>query len=53
MVFQRKHEISPGIRSLSIDDDLILYMLVGQDVEITRVISGYRDLSTLFSDSDF
>ncbi|MBW4646766.1 MAG: type II toxin-antitoxin system RelE/ParE family toxin [Goleter apudmare HA4340-LM2] len=45
-------EILPGIRSLSIDNYLILYVLIGQDVEIFRVVSGYRDLTALFYDSD-
>lgn len=49
---RKRDEILPGIRSLSIDNYLILYMPVGQDVEIFRVISGYRDLSALFDNSD-
>jgi toxin ParE1/3/4 len=49
---RKRDEILFGIRSLSLDSYLILYMPIGQDVEIFRVISGYRDLSTLFSDSD-
>lgn len=48
---RQRNEILPGIRSLSIDNYLILYMPIGQDVEIFRVISGYRDLSELFNDS--
>ncbi len=49
---RQRNEILPGIRSISIDNYLILYMPIGQDVEIFRVISGYRNLSALFSDSD-
>jgi toxin ParE1/3/4 len=49
---RQRDEILHGIRSLSIDNYLILYMPIGQDVEIFRVISGYRDLSALFRDSD-
>ncbi|MGF1676184.1 MAG: type II toxin-antitoxin system RelE/ParE family toxin [Rivularia sp. (in: cyanobacteria)] len=49
---RQRDEILPGIRSLSVDSYLILYMPIGQDVEIFRVISGYRDLTALFSDSD-
>jgi ParE toxin of type II toxin-antitoxin system, parDE len=48
---RKRDEILPGIRSLSVDSYLILYMPIGQDVEIFRVISGYRDLTALFSDS--
>jgi toxin ParE1/3/4 len=49
---RQRDEILPGIRSLSIENYLILYMPTGQDVEIFRVISGYRDLPALFQDSD-
>ncbi|QKQ73792.1 type II toxin-antitoxin system RelE/ParE family toxin [Nostoc sp. TCL240-02] len=47
-----RDEILPGIRSLSIENYLILYMPIGQDVEIFRVVSGYRDIKALFDDSD-
>jgi toxin ParE1/3/4 len=49
---RKRDEILPGIRSFSVDSYLILYVPIGQDVEIFRVISGYRDLTALFSDSD-
>ncbi|MBC1237455.1 plasmid stabilization protein [Nostoc linckia z18] len=49
---RQRDEILPGIRSLSIDNYLILYMAIGQDVEIFRVVSGYRDIKALFHDSD-
>ncbi|PAX58311.1 type II toxin-antitoxin system RelE/ParE family toxin [Brunnivagina elsteri] len=49
---RQRDEILPGIRSLSVDNYLILYMPIRQDIEIFRVISGYRDLTALFSDSD-
>ena len=41
-----------SLRSLPMDNYLILYMPIGQDVEIFRVVSGYRDLSALFTDAD-
>jgi toxin ParE1/3/4 len=47
-----RDEILPGMRSLSMDQYLILYMLIGGDVEIFRVVSGYRDLSGLFVDDE-
>ncbi|NJK69646.1 MAG: type II toxin-antitoxin system RelE/ParE family toxin [Microcoleus sp. SU_5_3] len=47
-----RDEILPSLRSLPIDNYLILYMPIGQDVEIFRVVSGYRDLSALFADGD-
>jgi toxin ParE1/3/4 len=50
---RQRDEILPGIRSLPIENYLILYISIGQDVEVFRVISGYRDLLALFPDSDF
>ena len=49
---RQRDEILPGLRSLPMDNYLILYMVIGQDVEILRVVSGYRDLSALFRDAD-
>ncbi|OUL21970.1 plasmid stabilization protein [Nostoc sp. T09] len=50
---RRRDEILPGLRSLTIDNYLILYMPIEQDIEIFRIISGYRDISALFAeDSD-
>lgn len=47
---RQRDEILPSLRSLPMDNYLILYMPIGQDVEIFRVVSGYRDLSALFTD---
>jgi toxin ParE1/3/4 len=47
-----RDEILPGSRMLSVDRYLILYAVIGDDVEILRVVSGYRDLSKLFTDED-
>ncbi|WP_339378689.1 type II toxin-antitoxin system RelE/ParE family toxin [Calothrix sp. NIES-2100] len=49
---RRRDEILPGLRSLTIDNYLILYMPIEQDVEIFRIISGYRDISALFAEED-
>ena len=49
---RQRDEILPGLRSLPMDNYLILYMAIGQDVEIFRVVSGYGDLSALFTDAD-
>ncbi|GAB4210080.1 MAG: type II toxin-antitoxin system RelE/ParE family toxin [Coleofasciculaceae cyanobacterium] len=49
---RQRDEILPGLRSLPMDNYLILYVVIGQDVEIFRVVSGYRDLSALFTDAD-
>jgi toxin ParE1/3/4 len=49
---RQRDEILSGLRSLQMDKYLILYMVIEQDVEIFRVVSGYRDLSALFTDAD-
>jgi toxin ParE1/3/4 len=49
---RRRDEILPGLRSLTIDNYLILYMPIEQDVEIFRVISGYRDIALFAEDSE-
>lgn len=49
---RQRDEILRGLRSLPMDNYLILYMAIGQDVDILRVVSGYRDLSALFTDAD-
>lgn len=48
---RQRNEILPGLRSFPMDQYLILYIPVNQDVDILRVVSGYRDLSALFTDS--
>ena len=47
-----RNKILPGLRSLSMDSYLILYTATGTRVDILRVVSGYRDLSGLFTDDE-
>ena len=49
---RQRNEILPALRSFPIDQYLILYIPANQDVDILRVVSGYRDLTALFTDSD-
>jgi toxin ParE1/3/4 len=49
---RQRDEVLPSLRSIPIDRYLILYMPSNQDVDILRVVSGYRDLSALFTDSN-
>jgi toxin ParE1/3/4 len=49
---RQRNEILPGARSLLMDQYLILYMSVDQGVDILRVVSGNRDLSSLFASDD-
>ena len=47
-----RNEILPGLRSLSMDSYLILYTATESRVDILRVVSGYCDLSGLFTDDE-
>lgn len=49
---RQRNEILPRLRSFPLDQYLILYIPVNQDVDILRVVSGYRDLPALFNNSD-
>ena len=43
-------QIRPGLRGLLILDYIIFYQIVEDDIEILRVVSGYRDLQGIFSE---
>jgi len=47
-----RDEILPELRSLSMENYLILYTATESKVDILRVVSGYRDLTSLFTDDD-
>lgn len=47
---RQRNELAPSSRSFPVDDYLIFYRQIDQDVEILRVVSGYQDLSALFAD---
>jgi toxin ParE1/3/4 len=49
---RKRDEILTNIRTIPLDKYLILYMPIGDDIEILRVVSGYRDLSKLFTESE-
>jgi toxin ParE1/3/4 len=42
--------IKPGLRGLLLMDYIIFYQIVEDNVEIIRVVSGYRDLRGIFTD---
>ena len=44
--------IKPDLRGVPLDDYIILYRVINSEVEIVRVISGYRNLESLFTESD-
>lgn len=45
-------EIEPTLRGVPLDGYIILYQVIEDGVKIVRVVSGYRDLDSLFSESD-
>jgi len=44
--------IKPSLRGLPLDGYVILYQVLDDGVEILRVVSGYRDLESLFTDDE-
>ena len=48
---RKRDELAPNVRSFPIDDYLI-YRAIEEGVEVLRVVSGYRDLRVLFTQSD-
>jgi len=47
-----RDEILQGVRSLSMESYLILYTATDSRVDILRVVSGYRDLASLFTNDE-
>lgn len=45
---QRRPELNIDCRSFSVNRWVIYYRIVGQDVEILRVLDGARDISSQF-----
>jgi toxin ParE1/3/4 len=50
LIGRKRDEILTNIRTIPLDKYLILYMPIGDNIEILRVVSGYRDLSKLFTE---
>ncbi len=49
---RQRDELSLRLRSFPIGQYLIFYCSIEAGIEITRVVSGYRDLERLFEDED-
>jgi len=45
-------ELLPELRGISVNPYIIFYRLIKDDVEIIRVVNGYRNLESLFSESE-
>jgi toxin ParE1/3/4 len=41
-------DLIPGLRGFMVDDYIVFYIRVGDGIEVLRVISGYRDLRSVF-----
>ncbi|MDZ8107589.1 MAG: type II toxin-antitoxin system RelE/ParE family toxin [Nostoc sp. DedQUE12a] len=44
--------LGSGLRSFPVEDYLIFYRPIDGGVEVTRILSGYQDLETIFSSDD-
>lgn len=49
---KRYGKLAPGLRGFTVDDYIIFYYPKEDGIDVSRVISGYRDIESLFSDSD-
>ena len=47
-VGRKRDELALGIRSLPVKRYLVFYRVASDTLEIARVLSGYRDIETLF-----
>ena len=45
-------EVEPSLRGVPIEGYIILDRVIENGVEIVRVVNGYQDLTSLFSDLD-
>lgn len=41
-------DLIPGMRGFVVDDYLVFYVVIGGGIQVLRVISGYRDLRSVF-----
>ena len=47
---RKRDELLTALRSFPVDDYLIFYRQIEEEIEIVRVVSGYRDLDALFDE---
>lgn len=43
-------ELAPGLRGFPIGNYIIFYRKIETGIEVNRLLSGYRDIETLFSE---
>ncbi len=46
------NKLSPGLRGVIINDYIVFYYPRAEGIDVVRVVSGYRDLKSLFCDPD-
>ncbi|AFY58658.1 plasmid stabilization system protein [Rivularia sp. PCC 7116] len=44
--------LDPMLRGIPVDGYILFYRVFEDNIEIVRVISGYRDLKSVFTDAD-
>jgi toxin ParE1/3/4 len=44
------NQLAPDLRGIALMEYIIFYQIVGEGVEILRVVSGYRNLQTIFKE---
>lgn len=49
---RRRDELYLGLRSLPLENYLIFYRLVSGEIEVMRVLAGYRNLEGLFTENN-
>ena len=45
---RKRDELVPHIRSLSVKKYSVFYKITNQNIEVARILSGYRDIESLF-----
>jgi toxin ParE1/3/4 len=41
-------ELIPGLRGFIVNDYVVFYIVIGEAVQILRIVNGYRDLEEIF-----
>jgi toxin ParE1/3/4 len=41
-------ELIPGLRGFVVNDYVVFYIVIGESVQVLRIVNGYRDLEKIF-----
>ncbi|MGK7902830.1 MAG: type II toxin-antitoxin system RelE/ParE family toxin [Hormoscilla sp.] len=47
-----RDELAPNLRSLPVDKYVIFYRKIEKGIQVERVLSGYRDLESVFGENE-